>query len=449
MQQKIVHRRLRHQRLSAFVFLVILCIGLGWRLTIVPHGNQYYVDYDGITEKSFFFSSTAADDSITKPPQQFTLSDGTVVSVGQIGPKIAFAQQHRLPQRNLGSPWQQWDIIGNSTCLHDNDKSSFASLTPNSSPPIVRKHWLPQAILIGVQKGGTTALYQYMDQHPNITKSGKELYFMDETVDKVMLEQHERDQAEGIPMVKVRQLYSRRMKEAVKQSETPIDDKMLLDWTPNYLFQSDRLPARIACLVPWAKIMVLLRNPVDRARSQYDMKLRVHAITARRRKGMATGRTTRKTMSFQDYIQNDLAALLEAGVIQDWNKVDFDLFFDSPAMDEAWKTYINCGMNAPIGMGLYAIQLKPFLALNQDFLAIQSEKLARDTDATYGQVLDFLGLERISLEVYLKANHATKKQKTTVDQETEEMLRKVFAPYNRKLGELLGKEWEGVWQEDG
>ena len=179
----------------------------------------------------------------------------------------------------------------------------------------------------------------------------------------------------GIPQLQIRQSYSQTMRKSMRYPQRD-QGKMILDLTPNYIFQSDRLPARIACALPWAKIMVLLRDPVERARSQYDMKLRFHGAGsfqgAARRNG--SGKNA-KLPSFAQYVRNDLAALRETGVIQDWDKVDFDTFFNSSAMDEAWRAYMNSGMNAPIGMGLYAVQLKPFLELPNEFMAIQSEKM--------------------------------------------------------------------------
>jgi hypothetical protein len=149
--------------------------------------------------------------------------------------------------------------------------------------------------------------------------------------------------------------------------------------------------------------------------------------------------------NFEAYIQTDLDALIETGVIQDWSEVDFDTYFNSSAMQEAWRSYVNSGLNAPIGMSLYALQLKPFLELPNDFLAIQSEKLKTYPNQTYGQVLDFLGLKRITLNTYPVVNGASRKRKTVVDNRTQSLLRSVFEPFNRKLGELLGREWESVW----
>ncbi|KAL3904983.1 MAG: hypothetical protein SGILL_009859 [Bacillariaceae sp.] len=424
-------------------------MGVGWRLASEP-------------DLSFTAVDGEIDKNIIKQGRQFDVMGHnggvTKVTVGNIGPKIAYARRHGLLQRNQGSHWSKWPIIENDVCLNTTTSTTgnkknpvgFAALTSSTPTSIIRQHYLPEAILIGVQKGGTTALYTYIDQHPAIAESQKELYFLDEKVDQAMLRNYEKQQSTtgGIPQLPIRQAYSQTMKTAMKHPKRD-EGKMILDLTPNYIYQSDRLPARIACVLPWAKVMALLRDPVERARSQYDMKVRFHGNPQPNRKAgrNSNGNGSKAIVAFSQYIRNDLAALQETGVIQDWTKVDFDTFFESSAMDEAWRTYMNSGMNAPIGMSLYAIQLKPFLELPNEFMAIQSEKLMKDTDETYGKVLDFLGLERISLKSYPKANNAGKQKKTSIDPETEALLRNVFDPFNQKLGELLGKEWKGVWDD--
>jgi hypothetical protein len=85
-----------------------------------------------------------------------------------------------------------------------------------------------------------------------------------------------------------------------------------------------------------------------------------------------------------------------------------------------------------------------------------SEDLQHDTDATYGRVLEFLGLPRIHLDTYKAVNvnkNVNKNKATTTNNskkrgmsvETEELLRQVFDPYNRQLAGILGEEWQGVW----
>jgi hypothetical protein len=189
---------------------------------------------------------------------------------------------------------------------------------------------------------------------------------------------------------------------------------------------------------------LLLRNPINRARSQYDMKLTISSSS--RRVGKTTTPPPRNRFpTFDEYIQNDIAALQETGVLHDWTMVDFDAFFDSPECWHAWRTYLNSGLNAPVGMGLYALQLKPFLEQlpHNELLAITSENLQSHTEETYNRVLEFLGLPRHSLKSYPQANKARRKHK--LSNATQQVLRQVFEPFNRKLADLLGTEWEGIW----
>ena len=103
------------------------------------------------------------------------------------------------------------------------------------------------------------------------------------------------------------------------------------------------------------------------------------------------------------------------------------------------------GLNAPVGMSLYALQIVPFLDFipREKILVLKSEDLLTRTDETFNRVLDFLGLTQISLQTYRASN---KGRGTAVDTKTRALLKAVFEPFNRKLVELLGDEWNGVWE---
>ncbi len=367
------------------------------------------------------------------------------VQVGRQGPAVKRAITHSFHQRRLGFPRKYFDTVAASKCLSD------ASLSDLSSRPTELSK-LPQAILIGVQKGGTTALYAYLEQHPQVAQSTKELYFLDEQMDEMVIA----NGGKGIPQKEAQNLYQRIMSKNLKNVMVPsknetmaaalsmhstnntdlTQEQMILDWTPHYIIESDRIPSRVACIVPWVKLFVLLRNPIDRARSQYDMKRE-----PQRKKGNVSGNGM---PTFDEYVRYDIDALKETGVIQDWNRIPFDDFWDTPAMWEAWRTYVHSGLNAPVGMGLYALQIKPFLDLPNDFLVIRSEDLQTDTDDTFQKVLEFLGLPHYQLPFYPPSNRAGHRE--TVSPTTQALLEEVFEPFNRKLGELLGDEWKDVWK---
>lgn len=459
---------------------------------------------DGVirTLSSFFFlffcSSSSRDD------------DGRTRSYTAVQRAKFFGLPQRPSNSGRGDP-ELWDRLTGATC----DDQGAPEFLPAGE---IERMKLPRAILIGVQKGGTTALYEYLDRHPLVERTKKELYFLDEEMDKLVT------RAGKIPRKVARNLYQltmrdgiaearalrkkrsrdcakqqtakrlqnktsvRRAKERNKDCEDPPYPRQgeedqtrnyLMDLTPNYMFHSDRLPNRIHCLVPWVRLLVLLRHPVARARSQYQMKLRM--VLPKRRNSYGNPLPT-----LDEYIEHDLNALREVGVLQNWTEVDFESFWESPACWKAWESYIHRGLNAPVGMGLYALQLKPFLDKlaeihggsanpssataaeevaptrrrdqkmipSEYFLAVDSRDLQLDADKTYQEVLKFLGLPPFHLAEYPLVNKASVRNSKARggDHHSEKLsaavqrrLEEAIAPYNRKLGDLLGEEWREKW----
>mmetsp|Transcript_42953 Transcript_42953/g.103953 ORF Transcript_42953/g.103953 Transcript_42953/m.103953 type:complete len:553 (+) Transcript_42953:213-1871(+) len=458
------------------------------------------------------------------------------------------AKYYGLPQRKMNSGHGDasfWNKLTNATC---DNQGAIEMLELED----IQRLQLPRAILIGVQKGGTTALFQYLDEHPSVERTKKELYFLDEDMDKLV------GHAGSIPRQVARNLYHQKMRDGIVEAralekqknrhkdqlrlklqhngggaqlaESPSDkqlrrrlqqqtDKLLpmahveennnqkkkkhnrdlddgfsrshhgpppdmsqiqplkttttttnyiTDLTPNYMFHSDTVPNRIKCLVPWVKLLVLLRDPVARARSQYRMKLEM--VLPKKHNSYGN-----PIPSLDEYIENDLNALYEVGVLKNWTQVDFDSFWDSEECWKAWYSYVHRGLNAPVGMGLYALQLKPFLdiileihgsssssetttttrhhqILSDYFLAIDSQDLQLETDKTYQEVLKFLRLPPFSLTEYARVNKASSKQDHGQQQQQSKLspavqkrMQDAIAPYNRKLGDLLGEEWRDKW----
>jgi hypothetical protein len=78
-----------------------------------------------------------------------------------------------------------------------------------------------------------------LDQHPDITESTKQLYFLDEHVNKMVVKQNG-----SIPQFQAQQAYATVMMHAQTQLEHDYG-KLVLDLTPNYMFEGDQSPARI------------------------------------------------------------------------------------------------------------------------------------------------------------------------------------------------------------
>jgi hypothetical protein len=126
---------------------------------------------------------------------------------------------------------------------------------------------LPTFLVIGVQKAGTTSIYQYLQQHPQIYMSPvKETNFFGKDWDKFASETKNRssNNSNNIDSFeKYCQLF-----------EAATDELALGEVSPNYLFRGEKAAKHIKSQLPEVKTIAILRNPIDRAYSDYLMAVR-------------------------------------------------------------------------------------------------------------------------------------------------------------------------------
>ena len=103
---------------------------------------------------------------------------------------------------------------------------------------------LPNFIIIGAPRSGTTALSQYLSGHPQVFVSAqKELFFFDRRFDR------------GLDWY-TNHFVGAEGKSAVGEA------------SPRYMYIEEAM-ARMARVIPQAKLIAILRHPVDRAYSYY------------------------------------------------------------------------------------------------------------------------------------------------------------------------------------
>ncbi|RJG42737.1 sulfotransferase family protein [Motilimonas pumila] len=113
----------------------------------------------------------------------------------------------------------------------------------------------PNLFILGGQKCGTTALASFLDQHSDIAiVEGKEAHVFDSPRLQQASEQE------------LTLAYQNLSKDYESQ-------RYLCDATPIYAYLTD-IPERISRYTPDAKIIFMLRDPVDRAISHYQMERR-------------------------------------------------------------------------------------------------------------------------------------------------------------------------------
>lgn len=106
-------------------------------------------------------------------------------------------------------------------------------------------------LICGAQKGGTTALYDYLEGHPDICMADKkEVHYFD--VDHFFNDQPDYSKYHSF----------------FKPKRT---HKILGEATPIYMYWNDA-PERIFEYNPQMKIIILLRNPIERAYSHWNME---------------------------------------------------------------------------------------------------------------------------------------------------------------------------------
>jgi hypothetical protein len=206
---------------------------------------------------------------------------------------------------------------------------------------------LPDFLILGAQKAGTTALYAYLRWHPRITGPAfKEVSFFD------------RHYPRG-------ETWYRAHLPARVPTETLVGEA-----SPSYLFHP-LAPERVRALVPDARLIAILRNPVDRAFSHYQ-----HEVSL-----------GREALSFEQAIERE-DERMEGEVER--------MLRDPSYFSYPWWNYTY------LARGRYAEQLERWFGVfpREQLLVLSTEELAGDTAATYARVLDFLGFEQHDLDEY-------------------------------------------------
>jgi len=254
---------------------------------------------------------------------------------------------------------------------------------------------LPDFVIIGAQKGGTTSLYAHLSRHPNVLPARrKEVHFFDNKF------------ARGagwyrrqFPSVLTR--VGRRLRHGA-----PV---LAGEASPYYLFHP-RAPERLRALLPGARLIVLLRNPVDRAYSQYWHRVR----------------DGQETLSFEEALDREPERL--AGEAE---RLRADPGYHS----------VNHQAYSYLARGVYVDQLVRWRALfpADRMLVLRGEDLFENPAKVYERVLRFLGLPDVRIETFEKRNAAP--PYPPMADATRRRLLEYFRPHNLRLYDLLATDF--------
>ncbi|RXN02137.1 Heparan sulfate glucosamine 3-O-sulfotransferase 3A1 [Acipenser ruthenus] len=248
---------------------------------------------------------------------------------------------------------------------------------------------LPQALIIGVKKGGTRALLEFIRVHPDIRAVGAEPHFFDRNYDN------------GLDWY--RDLMPK-----------TLEGQITMEKTPSY-FVTREAPARISAMSRDTKLIVVVRDPVTRAISDYTQTL-----------SKKPDIPTFESLTFKNRT---------TGLI-----------------DISWSA---------IQIGIYAKHLENWLQYfpMSQILFVSGERLISDPAGELGRVQDFLGLKRIITDKHFYFNqtkgfpclkkaegsskpHCLGKTKgrthPNINPEVVQRLRDFYRPFNMKFYQMTG-----------
>jgi hypothetical protein len=251
---------------------------------------------------------------------------------------------------------------------------------------------LPDFLIIGTQKGGTTTLYDgVLRPHPYFKAAAKkEIHYFDTP--------------------KFVRRGTEWYRSNFRPSPNPKDGRRVLtgEASPFYLFHP--LAARRAAeTVPRAKIIVLLRNPVDRALSDYW-----HRATR-----------GREHLDFEDAIEAE-----EERLQGEREKI----LADGVYVGRNYRRY------SYLSRGIYVDQIAEWHKYfsEDQTLILKSEDFFDNPEPTVKSVLGFLGLPDRGTGL---SKIAGKGDYEPMNPETRQRLEAYFEPHNQRLYEYLGRDF--------
>ncbi|CAL1273751.1 unnamed protein product [Larinioides sclopetarius] len=251
---------------------------------------------------------------------------------------------------------------------------------------------LPQALIIGVKKCGTRALLEFLRLHPDIRATGPETHFFD-------------------------RFYDRGLEWYRQQMPQSLESQITMEKTPSY-FITREVPHRLYRMSPTVKLIVVVRDPVTRAISDYTQ------TASKRSNGPSFDQMT---------FRNSTSGLVDTS----WSAIRIGVY---SRFLEWWTRHFQM----------------------EQIHFVSGENLIRDPAGEMARVQDFLGLKRVITDKHFYFNetkgfpclkksegsgnpHCLGKTKGRTHPEispsTITRLRDFYRPFNLKFYQMVGRDF--------
>ena len=256
---------------------------------------------------------------------------------------------------------------------------------------------LPDFLIIGFHKTATTSLYDYLIQHPNIgSATHKELHYFDTYFWR------------GLGWYKTH--FPTKME---KNRIEKISGQRFItgEATPNYVFYP-KAYSRVKQSLPNAKLIVILRNPIDRAYSHYNYQKKLN-------------RGALENTTFEEIVKEEIEKMTNDGFEKEFLR-NFNLKTDR-------MPYVH--------LGIYVKFLKKWMSIfpKEQFHIVKTEELEQNPNKTINDIFHFLDLQGYEIPD-LKKRNTTKYLEMKSD--TRKMLYEFYKPHNEVLEKLLAMKFD-------
>jgi len=261
----------------------------------------------------------------------------------------------------------------------------------------------PTVLIVGAQKCGTTSLFRYLRQHPALAPARKkEIHFFN----------NQRHYDLGVNWY----LAHFPLKWLARGRQT-------FEATPLYLY-SPVAARRIHQFNPSMKLLVLVRNPVDRAYSHWNMFRQLWEKDP-----------SFRPPSAQEHNWSLLLRMQDQGVVRPFaDLVHWEMSTLPRVEDEPEPSLIR--------RGLYADQLQRLYESfpREQVLVVPTASLKAQPAQVLAEIFAFLDVDPMIAQ---KVDTAPRHERTYVDRIDERLraeLSEFFRPYNQRLYEIVGKD---------
>lgn len=257
---------------------------------------------------------------------------------------------------------------------------------------------LPDFLVVGTKRGGTTTLFRAIQSHPGVApmfpsrQHTKSPHYFDLHYDR-----GEDWYRSHFPTTRAR-----------RNADGAL--RITGEASPYYMFHP-LAPQRIGTDLPGARLLVVLRNPVDRAASHHWDRVQ----------------------SGVEHLPFELAVSMEPERLAGERS---RMLADPGYQSHAYEHF------SYLARGRYAEQLTALFAAvgREQVLVLRSEDMYRDPQPTFDTALEFLGLGPHQPVAF--GRHHAHEGRPGVPAALRAELESHFAPYNQQLAALLGTE---VW----